>query len=195
MTINDIQRVTTTEFEAFITHPENAARRFELIDGEIVEKAMPTEQHGMIEGRFSQVLNNYFDVHAEIEARVVGNARYRPTDDPENDRLPDVAVVLGNRPITRRGAANFIPHLCIEIQSPDDRLKTMRKKADFYLENGALCALVVRPDKRTIEVYSADDEIAILSASDTLTFPDLLPGFSVSVDKLFPPANPIEDES
>ncbi|MCK6580553.1 MAG: Uma2 family endonuclease [Anaerolineae bacterium] len=37
---------TAEEFEQFIRTPENRARRLELIEGEIVERAMPTEEHG-----------------------------------------------------------------------------------------------------------------------------------------------------
>ncbi|MEO8393156.1 MAG: Uma2 family endonuclease [Chloroflexota bacterium] len=43
------QLYTIEDFEQFITQPENRDRRFELINGEIVEK-MPTESHGIIAG-------------------------------------------------------------------------------------------------------------------------------------------------
>jgi Uma2 family endonuclease len=39
---------TMDEFEAFIARPENRNRHFELLHGEIIEKAMPTEEHGII---------------------------------------------------------------------------------------------------------------------------------------------------
>jgi len=190
-----LQRVTTPEFEAFIALEQNADRRFELIDGEIVEKPMPSQEHAWIESEISFVLKLWLQGNGSVAADVYVESRHRPTDDTKNDRIPDVALVMGRRKITRRGAANFIPEMCIEIQSPDDRLTTMRKKAAFYLEYGAQYALIVRPIKRMIEVYSADDELALLTAADILTFPDLLPGFSVAVDKLFPPADRIEDES
>jgi Uma2 family endonuclease len=180
-------RVTPAEYEAFIARPEHAERRFELIDGEIIEKPMPTFEHGTIAALFSYYFWNYLLSHPSIAGNVAVEARHRPTGDALNDRIPDVSVVLGDRPITRRGAANFLPDICIEIQSPDDALKGLRDKAAFYLAHGAKYALVVRPEKRLIEVYSADEEIAILRADDALTFPDLLPGFTVEVSRLFPP--------
>jgi Uma2 family endonuclease len=185
-------RVTPAEYEAFIARPEHAERRFELIDGEIIEKPMPTEIHGDIAGWIVTFFNLYFMQHPIGRAVVEG--RYRPTDDALNDRIPDVSVVLGDRPITRRGAANFLPDICIEIQSPDDALKGLRDKAAFYLAHGAKYALVVRPEKRLIEVYSADEEIVILRADDALTFPDLLPGFAVEVSRLFPPVTDEETD-
>jgi Uma2 family endonuclease len=39
-----------TDFEGFIAQPDNRDRRFELIDGGIVEKPMPTKEHGVIAG-------------------------------------------------------------------------------------------------------------------------------------------------
>jgi Uma2 family endonuclease len=180
-------RVTPAEYEAFIARPEHAERRFELIDGEIIEKPMPTRKHGRIAARFSQYFANYFDTSPNIAGDVAVEARHRPTGDALNDRIPDVSVVLGDRPMQDRGVEDYIPDICIEIQSPDDALKGLRDKAAFYLAHGAKYALVVRPEKRLIEVYSADEEIAILRADDALTFPDLLPGFAVKVSRFFPP--------
>ncbi len=40
--------ITADEFETFITQPQHQDRRFELIYGEIIEKHMPTEEHGVI---------------------------------------------------------------------------------------------------------------------------------------------------
>jgi Uma2 family endonuclease len=187
-------RVTPAEYEAFIARPEHAERRFELIDGEIIEKPMPTREHGTIASWISTFFNLYFMQHTHVTGNTAVEARHRPNDDALNSRMPDVSVVVGKRPITRRGTANYIPDICIEIQSPDDALKGLRDKAAFYLAHGAKYALVVRPEKRLIEVYSADEEIAILRADDALTFPDLLPGFTVEVSRLFPPSDQIADQ-
>ncbi len=188
-------RVTPAEYEAFIARPEHAERRFELIDGEITEKPMPTRKHGTIAAAITAFLYMYLN---SDQKHVVGNvaveARHRPTGDALNDRIPDVSVVLGDRPVQARGVEDYIPDICIEIQSPDDALKGLRDKAAFYLAHGAKYALVVRPEKRLIEVYSADEEIAILRADDALTFPDLLPGFTVAVSRLFPPVTDEETD-
>jgi len=190
-----LQRVTTPEFEAFIALEQNADRRFELIEGEITEKAMTTLIHGYIAGRLSQFLNNFFDAHPEIVGVVSVEARHRPTGDENNDRLPDVAVTPRRVKFKNRGVEDYIPDICIEIKSPDDPLKRPRAKAAFYLAHGAQVALVILPEKRLVEVYMANGSDTVLLPSEDLTFPDLLPGFSVSVDKLFPPADRIEDES
>ncbi|MDZ4767842.1 MAG: Uma2 family endonuclease [Chloroflexota bacterium] len=178
-------QITSAQFEAFIALPEHDERRFELIDGEIIEKAMPTQLHGLIAGRIVTYLNIYLFENPALSPGAAVEARHRPTGDDGNDRLPDISVSIGDHPIVEQGVADYIPTICVEIQSPDDRLTTMRAKAAFYLTHGARTALVVMPKQRLIEVYSGDD-VVILTAEDYLTFPDLLPGFSVVVGKLFP---------
>ncbi|MDZ4770296.1 MAG: Uma2 family endonuclease [Chloroflexota bacterium] len=180
------KRITTDQFEAFIARPEHADRRFELIDGEIVEKAMPNFIHGYITMRLGQSLNNYFDTHPEITGFIVGEGRVRPANDDANDRLPDAAIIVGEQQITDDSVANYIPPICIEVKSKSDRFPPLRQKAEFYLTHSAVYALIFIPAKRAIEIHT-EEAVTLLDAAAVLTFPDLLPGFSVSVDKLFPP--------
>lgn len=179
--------VTTEQFEAYIARPENAERRFELIDGEIVEKTMPTRQHGRIAGLFSTWFNLFFMEHPDIVANVAVEARHRPTGDEHNDRIPDVSVVFGDKPLLERGVEDYIPDICVEIQSPDDSLTELREKCLFYIKHGAKYALVVKTAKPGIEVFT-QEEVITLSLDDSLAFAELLPGFSVPVARFFPPA-------
>ncbi|MBK8027338.1 MAG: Uma2 family endonuclease [Chloroflexi bacterium] len=176
--------VSIEQFEAFLARPENRDRRFELIDGEIIEKPMPTDEHGFIVHVFSGEFYIYFREHpigrATIEARV------RPTGSLGEDRLPDIAVILGDKPVQRRGAVDFIPDICIEVQSPDDSLRLMREKARFYVAHGAKYALVVLPEHRLIELYGSDETEAVFTGDMPLTFGDLLPGFAVPASRFFP---------
>jgi Uma2 family endonuclease len=176
---------TVEEFEAYIALPENADRLLELIDGEIIEK-MPTREHGIIGATFAADITIYLRVNPI--GWVAVEARHRPAGDTRNDRLPDVSFVSGiDRPIERKGAALYIPDLCIEIQSPDDSDKDMLDTAFFYLKNGAKMVWLVYPAKRLIEVLTADSR-ELLGIEDTLTGGDVLPGFSVAVKQLFPVA-------
>ncbi|MBL8130391.1 MAG: Uma2 family endonuclease [Anaerolineae bacterium] len=177
--------ITTEEFEAFIAREEQHERRFELINGEIVEKTMPTEEHGAIAALTLTRFVTYFEMHP-VAGRVVAEGLYRPSGDKRNARMPDIGVVLGDRPLTTQGTADFIPDICIEILSPGDRLKQAREKMQFYLAHGAKFALLLRPRRRVVELYPADGDYEFLTAEDTLTFGDLLPGFAVPVARLFP---------
>jgi Uma2 family endonuclease len=161
--------------------PENRDRLFELIHGEIVEK-VPTREHGIIAGNSVTEFNIYLKANPIGQAAV--EARHRPTDDRHNDRIPDVSIVLGHKPVARRGAENFIPDLCVEIQSPDDSPKLMSEKAAFYLANGAKMVWLIYPRQRIVEVLTATDR-QLLTENDTIEGGDLLPGFAVPVRELF----------
>ncbi|MCK6579590.1 MAG: Uma2 family endonuclease [Anaerolineae bacterium] len=176
--------ITTEEFETFIARETHHERRFELINGEIVEKTMPTEEHGAIAMIVGGEFYLYF--RGTPIGRVVAEGLYRPSGDKRNARMPDIGVVLGDRPLTTQGTADFIPDICIEIHSPGDRLKQAREKMQFYLAHGAKFALLLRPRRRVVELYPAEGDYEFLTAEDMLTFGDLLPGFAVPVASLFP---------
>lgn len=175
---------TIEEFEAFIALPENRDRYFELIDGEFVEKAMPTEEHGIV------VLNLGTDMRIFLRVnpigRVMTEVRVRVPDDPHNSRQPDLAFFLNTgRPVVKRGAVPQMPDLVIEVKSPDDSYKGMRARAAYYLANGALMVWLAYPEKRLIEIFRKDADVEILTENDILTGGDLLPGFEVAVRDIF----------
>jgi Uma2 family endonuclease len=173
--------VSVEEFEHFIALPENRERLFELIQGMVVEK-MPTREHGIIALNIGADLDRYLDVHPVGRAAV--EARHRPTDDRHNDFLPDVSLVLGDRPVETQGAANYLPDLCVEIKSPRDKLRELSAKAEFYLAHGARMVWLVYPEQRIVEVLTANDR-QLLTENATLTAGDLLPGFAIPVSRIF----------
>ncbi len=58
-------------------------------------------------------------------------------------------------------------------------------KVGEYIEAGVKKVCVLDEQTHTAHVYSADEPVRILKADEELTFPDILPGFSVRVGELF----------
>ncbi|NWG17232.1 MAG: Uma2 family endonuclease [Chloroflexi bacterium] len=173
---------TADDFEAFIRQPANRDRRFELINGEVVEK-VPTQKHGII------TLNIGAEMRALVKARGLGRvaveARYRPHGDNLNDLIPDISYMSDlSRPVTEEGPVPGLPDLAVEVKSPDDTFRQMRDKARFYLANGARMVWLVFPDQRVIEVYTPDDEY-VLGEGEALTGGEVLPGFEMPVSAVF----------
>ena len=81
--------LTVEEFEQYADSPENAERLLELVNGEIVEKPMSTEEHGVITGNIYGPLWNF--VNPRKLGRVVVEVRYRKPGDQHNARIPDIA--------------------------------------------------------------------------------------------------------
>jgi Uma2 family endonuclease len=180
----DTKLYTVEEFEAFMTQPENHDRNFELIHGEIVEKSMPTELHGVITGRiFGEI---YIHLKQHPGGRLGPEIRNRMPDDNHNSRQPDISYYADDsRPIVERGAVPQMPDLAIEVKSPDDTYKEMREKADYYLANGARMVILVLTERRTLEVHQPG-KLEILTIDDTLDGGDVLPGFRLAVKDIFP---------
>jgi Uma2 family endonuclease len=174
--------ITAEAFIAFVLRPENEGRRFELIDGEIVEK-MPTQLHALIATLFIFKLSLYFQNNPI--GWVFTELRIKLPQDNLNDTIPDVSVVLKEgRQVDPNKPLAFMPDLAIEIKSPDDSLIKMRKKANYYLENGSKLVWLVDTQRQKVEVYTVDDT-EILGINDMLEGGDLLPDFKLPVSELW----------
>lgn len=174
---------TVEDFETFLTLPENRERRFELIDGEVVERSAGTEETGVIAGWIVTYLTMY--AREDHRGYAAISALHQPEGDRFNARQPIISFVRDvTRPIEKRGAAPYLPDLCVEIQSPDDSDKQMADKAAFYLANGSKMVWLVYPSKRLVEVLTATDR-QLLGLEDTLSGGEVLPGFSVAVKQMF----------
>ncbi len=177
------KQITVAEFEQFIALPENIERHFELIDGEIVEKPMPTQKHGRIIFVFNGELYIYFAKNpigfGEVEVR------YRIPEDIYNSRQPDLAVVLDREtPAVERGAVLRMPDLIVEVKSPDESYTGLRKKAAYYLASGVRMVILVYPEKLLVEIYEPDQDVQILRETDVIDGGTVLPGFTLAVSKL-----------
>lgn len=174
--------LTVEEFEQYADSPENAERLLELVNGEIVEKPMPTEEHGVITGNIYGPLWNF--VNPRKLGRVVVEVRYRKPGDQHNARIPDIAFSSTKRPLVKQGSVPELPDLAVEVLSPDQSLKELREKARYFVANGVKLVWLVIPEKRLVEVYTPEDEW-VLNEDDTLTGRDVLPEFSLPVRDVF----------
>jgi len=179
---------TVEEFEQLFVQADYGDRLLELIHGEIVEK-MPTEEHGVVAGNVVFALRGYVQSHKS--GRVGVEVRHRIPSDKWNSRMPDVSYSTVRRALVIKGSVPAMPDLAVEIQSPDDSIKAMRKKATYYMANGAKLVWLVYPRKRIVEIYNANGEIDILHEGDTLSGEEVLPGFTLPVADLF--ADPFTD--
>ncbi|MBC8100682.1 MAG: Uma2 family endonuclease, partial [Armatimonadetes bacterium] len=125
------EKLSATQFDAFIAQPEQLNRRFELIHGEIVEK-MPTQLHGAIIGLLAYFLIGYLRQNPIGYALI--EARYRLPGDSENDLIPDLSFVThAHGALVTQGAAPYMPDLAVEAQSDGQSDKFMFDKAQVYL--------------------------------------------------------------
>lgn len=180
--------MTVTEFEAFADAPENADRRLELINGEIVEK-VPTEEHGVIALNFGTTIK-IFVKDNQLGGRVGVEIRHKIPLDAHNARMPDVAYTSAERvlPLVKKGSIPQMPDLAVEIQSPDDTVEELRAKAAYYLQQGSRLVWLAYPPSQSVDCCTWDGEqmmIQTLGPDGELTGGEVLPGFAVRVAELF----------
>ena len=173
---------TLNEFEAMISLPENADRRFEFIDGEIIE--VPSNP-------FSSEIA--IVIAAALLAFVRSKKLGRVTGEGAGyivagRRLsPDVAFVAADRQdqLAREGYNPIAPDLAVEVISPTDRQPAIRRKLAIYAEAGVVVWLVY-PARRIVEVYAPDQPVEIMGMDNTLDGGEvLLRGFSLPVRDIF----------
>ncbi len=181
MAIPQERLYTVKEFEALIARPENRDRLFELIHGELVEK-MPTEEHGELALAIGSPMRAFASEHKL--GRVGVEVRHQLPRDDKNSRLPDVSFISGQRPRVTEGGVPQMPDLAVEIKSPDDSLKQLREKANYYLLNGTRIVWIVDAVKRLVIVITPDDEDIKLE-HEILDGGDVLPGFTLPVKAIF----------
>jgi Uma2 family endonuclease len=165
----------------------NDGRLTELVRGRIVEMNRPFTSHGFFLSRINALLWSFVEKN-ELGRVVGGDAGVITQHDPDTVRGPDVAfysyqrIPRGSLPEEYWPAS---PELVIEVRSKSDRWKDILQKVAEYLGANVLTVAVIDPISQRVHVYSADTENTVLSNTDLLAFPDILPGFAVPVGSLF----------
>jgi Uma2 family endonuclease len=187
-TVLDTTLLTADEFLRL----QDGGAATELVRGKIVEMNRPYSSYGYLMMRAAFLIQQYLQQH-DI-GRVGGaNAGVVTERDPDTVRGPDVTFYSYER-IPRgplpAGYWPSTPELVLEIRSVDDRWKDIIRRAGEYLVAGVNTVAVPDPQTQRIHLLFADGGNAILNSDDRLTFPDILPGFSVPVKKLFESPTP-----
>ncbi|MBP0000342.1 MAG: Uma2 family endonuclease [Cyanobacteria bacterium SID2] len=106
------------------------------------------------------------------------------------DRSPDVAWISIERwnALTAEQKQRFLP-LCpdfvIELRSQSDRLDTLRYKMQEYRENGTRLGWLIDPVSQRVEIYRLRGEFKLLQQPESLSGEDVLPGFSLTLDRIW----------
>jgi Uma2 family endonuclease len=105
-----------------------------------------------------------------------------------NLKAPDVSFVKAER--LRRSVRYFgelVPDLVVEIKSQSDRILPLEKKLLSFIELGAQVGILIDPDEETLTIYRPTGEAVKLGNEDTLTIPELFPGWELPIVELWPP--------
>ena len=177
---------TRLTLEEFLSLPETKPGS-EYLDGEVMQKSMPTVDHAIIQRLISLV----FGLFLRERPIADGGTEWRcifGTPGHELARLPDFALVLRERLRGVRGDEPFrgAPDFAVEILSPDDRMSDALEKVRLYLEHGVRLVWLIDPRTRTVLVWSVWGLPRQFGEDDTLDGGDVFPGFTVRVAEILP---------
>jgi Uma2 family endonuclease len=157
-----------------------------LIEGELVRMSPTGYRHGWVASNVDRALGVYLKSN-KIGRVTTSEAGFLISRNPDTVRAPDVAVVRMER-IPPGGPKSFFegaPDLAVEVLSPDDRSSDVNAKVHEWLHAGTSQVWVIDPQTKSVMVYRSAREVAALTEADTLSAPDLLPGFALPVVEIF----------
>lgn len=167
--------------------PEVPGKRFELIDGEVVEVSPASARHGLIAGAVHDALKHH--VRQRDLGLVMGdNVGYVLRRDPDQVRAPDVSFLAWDSAPEGDDLDRFVqgpPTLAVEVVSPNDRANDIRERVQDYIEAGTQQVWVLWPQRSSASVYSLAADTRELGPDAVLDGGDVLPGLTVRVGDLF----------
>ncbi len=176
---------TATEADV-VRHVDGDNKRLvELIDGTLVEKTM-----GAYEGRLGYLVGHFLEDYLEEHDLGVGfGADSTLRILPRQVRLPDVSFVswtkLPNRELPAESVAVLVPDLAVEVLSESNTRREMERKRKDYFTAGVRLVWQIDPDTRSAEVFIGPDKPTAIGPDGELDGADVLPGFRLSLARLF----------
>lgn len=178
--------MTAEEFLDFCYRPENQARDFELVRGEVVEMTKAGQRHGFVCSNVVWVLSNY--VRPRGKGYVCSNDTGVLIErDPDTVRGPDVLlyddaesyeqipVKYGDKP----------PVLAVEVLSPHDPHGELMERIADQIRCGTKLVWVIDPETRMVTVHRPGKEHYVVRHDQELTGDDVLPDFRCKVAEFF----------
>ncbi|MGI8927057.1 MAG: Uma2 family endonuclease [Tepidiformaceae bacterium] len=159
----------------------------ELIDGEVVPKAMPNDNHAALVAELLIELGNYLRTSREALLRTELRHLVR---EEQRVFLPDVSVTLESRAvkeraIRRRGPIEVVPDFAIEVLSPDDPPLRVLQRVDFYLRSGTRLLWMVDPESQSVAVYRPGEPLEVHGPPGQLDAQPVLASFTLDLAALF----------
>ncbi|MGD9714505.1 MAG: Uma2 family endonuclease [Thermomicrobiales bacterium] len=159
---------------------------FELWEGELVEVSPSGAKSSGIAFRIGGFLFNYAETQ---NPGLFTNAEggFVLSRNPNTVVAPDIGFVKGER-LPAGLPSSFIegcPDLAVEVISPTDGPADIARKQALYARAGVPLVWWVDPEARTVTIHRPGQPPAVIDEKGTLDGGDVLPGFSLAVERIF----------
>jgi Uma2 family endonuclease len=171
--------------------------RFEVLSGEIVEKASPSAEHARTQRAFGRFVGGPFDdddgrggpggwwILTEVDIELEVHEIVRP--DLAGFRRERGLALWGKRPL------KFVPDWICEVLSPSDERRDRVHKASLYARSGVSHYWLAAPAEGLLEAFELRDRTWVrLGAWQAGDVARIAPFEAIEIDvsRLFPPLPP-----
>ncbi len=180
--------LSAQDFAEFKYSLPEAGRWHELHDGQTVMLSAPDEVHGTIVLNLSRALAEWFKSQPR---QTRGYACYdlglHVHSEPDTVYVPAMSIFREGQPFGQfdNVIATEIPRIVVDVASSNDRRREMGLRSSAYMHHGVECVWIPDPFKKEIQVIRSGRYTLALGKWQTLDVGELLPGFTISVEKVF----------
>ncbi|TVR13202.1 MAG: Uma2 family endonuclease [Phormidium sp. GEM2.Bin31] len=155
------QLLTSMSLTEFLTQANlESSPAWELIEGRVVQKPMPTLFHSRLQRNLVNSINERLDEFEAIQELRCIIPPYSP--------VPDIVVIARERLSDEDGPFQGAPDWLIEIRSPDQGTLDLQTKIIHCLSNGTKLAWLIDFNHEQVWVWQGDSLPIICSGDDVL---------------------------
>lgn len=162
--------------------------RHELINGELITMPLPKLPHGRIATRLGFQIMRFVLENDDLGEVYIGDVGFQLTWNPDTVLSPDISFISKERQEQAGDAEGYgqgPPDLAVEVYSPGYRPGEISKRISRWFSVGTKQVWVVALKQSTVAVYRSESDVETFSGSDYLEAQDLLPGFRISLERIF----------
>ena len=186
------RKLLTAEEFMELPDPEDGTKQ-ELVRGVVVAMPLPKAPHGFTTTQVAIAVGSFVNSH-KLGFVVSNDTGVILERSPDTVRGPDVAFYsFARQPTLPKGYFEIVPDLAIEVLSPSNTPRRVKRKLKEYFFASTPLVWVVDPENRTVTIYRSPEEGRVLHEDRTLDGEEALLGFRCSVSSFFPPADPESD--
>jgi len=181
------QTQTRLTAEDLLRLPTGNGKRYELLDGELIEMAAAGYRHGKDALRIGAIIRNFVVSHhlGDVVAAETGFTLRR---NPDHVRAPDVAFIAAGRlppgpdPV---GFAEIAPDFVVEVVSPGDTATEIQERIDDWLRAGVKVVWAAYSVLKAVVVWRGVGNAERRAGDEEIDAEPAIPGFRCKVSDLF----------
>lgn len=160
---------------------------YELVQGELREMAPPGGMHGSSTSRLT-ILAGIVALDNDLGETFAAETGFLISRNPDTVLAPDFAFISKDRlpSLPATGYIPVVPDIVLETRSPNDTKREVADKVERWLNAGVRLVWEINPSAKVLTVHRVGIAPLLLGNGDTLSGEDVLPGFSLAVERLFP---------